>query len=146
MNWNWIPGIRCGPYFFGQPLPVSAGLTLTLLEPSCDGADWQTYRVGDEEARVRVENGVITAVECTLSLCYRGRIELLRLSVNRVDTILGGVLSLERLWGDGTSMYEAESLGLTLWVEDGKVESATVESVLPVATASSSPPYNKAQA
>jgi hypothetical protein len=30
-------------------------------------------------------------------------------------------------WDDGTAMYEAESLGLTLWVEDERVESVTVD-------------------
>lgn len=127
MNWDWIPGIRCGPFQFGKALPSLPNIGLTRLEPSCEDADWQTYRVGDEEARVRVDDGAVTAVECAKSLKYLGRSELLGLSTRAVEALLGEVLVQAKHWGDGTAMYEAENLGLTLWVEAGRVESATVE-------------------
>jgi len=129
MNWDWTPGIRIGPFVFGAPLPRLEDVALTLLEPDCEGADWQTYRVGDEEARVSVEDGVVTAVECMRSLRYLGHRELLGSSPKAAEVLLGEVLVRAKDWSDGTAMYQAESLGLTLWVEDDRVESATVEAV-----------------
>ncbi|WP_146658878.1 hypothetical protein [Enhygromyxa salina] len=127
MNWDWIPGLRCGPFRFGKPLPSLPEIELARLEPSCEGADWHVYRVGDEEARVQVDDGTVTAVECVRSLSYLGSSELLGLSIPAVESLLGRVLVRAEHWGDDTAMYEAQSLGLTLWVEGGRVESTTVE-------------------
>ena len=129
MNWDWIPGVRVGPFFFGAPLPHVEDVELCLLEPDYEDADWQTYRVGDEEARVSVRDGVVTDLECTKSLKYLGRSELLGLSTTAVEALLGKVLVQTEQWDDGTTMYEVESLGLTLWIEGERVESATVEAV-----------------
>jgi hypothetical protein len=127
MNWDWMPGVRCGPFVFDQALPDLVDATLTLLEPACDGADWRSYRVGHEEARVRVQDGVLTAVECVKSLRYLDRDELLGLPIDEVEAIIGEALVRAKHWDDGSAMYEAKRLGLTLWVEDGRVESGTVE-------------------
>ena len=130
MIWSWIPGVLCGPFRFGEPLPPLDIGRLTRLEPSCEGAAWQTYRVGDEEARVRVEDGVVTAVECIQSLKFLGRSELLGLPVRAAQERLGATLVETKRWEDGSAMYEAERLGLTLWVEGERVESATVEACM----------------
>jgi hypothetical protein len=126
INWDWIPGVECGPLRFGEPLPQLAAVEISRLAPDCEEADWQTYRVGDEEARIRVAEGVIVAIECTKSLCYLGRVELLGMSLKAAQTTLGEILALRESW-DEEAMYESENLGLTLWIEGGFIESATVE-------------------
>lgn len=145
MNWHWVPGNRCGPFLFGHALPKLTDLPITLLDPSYDGADWQTYRVGDEEARICVENGIIVTVECVHSLHYQGHGELLGLHVDTANAIFEGALTLEERWDDGTSMYEAENLGLTLWVENGHIESATVGEILRADMTSPPPPDKETQ-
>ncbi len=130
MIWSWIPGVRCGPFYFGEALPSPPNLRLTLLEPAYEGADWRTYRVGDDEARVRVDDDAVAAVECTNSLMYLNQVEILGLSVQAAKNLLGEDLVESRQWDDGTAMLELEKLGLTLWVESGRVESATVEACL----------------
>lgn len=128
MDWNWTPGQQCGPFRFEEPLPSSMSGALTLLEPSCEGADWETYRVGNEEARVYVKDGVVKSLECWESLRYLGRHELIDLSLEAAEAILGEVLTRADQWEDG-AMYEADDLGLTLWIEEGLIESATVNAI-----------------
>lgn len=127
MKWNWVPGATCGEFELGALLEAKTySEPLLLLEPSCDGADWSTYRVGDEEARLRVEDGAVVAVECVRSLLFNGR-EIIGAREADLDDLLGHTPSVKERWTDGSARAELPELGLTLWLEGGIVESATVE-------------------
>lgn len=127
MKWDWVPGARCGEFELGALLeskPYSE--RLVLLEPSYDGAAWSTYRVGDEEARLRVEDGVVVGVECVRSLLLEGR-EIIGAREAEVAELLGCEPTVKQRWSDGNARAEVPELGLTLWFEGGVVESATVD-------------------
>ena len=129
MNTDWMPGVRYGPFEFGEVLPQVEGVPIALLEPDCEAADWQTFRVGEEDARVSVEHGVIASVECVTSIRYLGDVELIGVPVAGLPRGLRTELKLARSWEDGTEMYEVSNLGLTIWSESGRVASVTVEGV-----------------
>ena len=124
-DWLWIPGSRVGPFWFGRPLPSEVPWPVELLPPSMDGAEWKTFRVGDELARVSIEDESVIHVECAASLCFEG-VELVGMEVLDVRRLLSGRLTLVEDELDGSQTWECDGLGLTLWVQDGRVESATV--------------------
>lgn len=125
---DWTPGIACGSFVFGAEFTEAQRAELTLLEPSCEGADWQTYSVGEDTARVSVEDGLITSLECWTSVRYRGH-ELIGVSIDALCQRLGPDLHMTESSEDGYKTYEAPSLGLTAWVEGERVESVTMSAV-----------------
>ena len=128
MSWEWKPGVSVGKLILGESLrPDQLDFPVERLPPSFDEADWETYRIGDELARVSVEDGKIVSVECVSSLRLNGD-ELLGLSIREVNRLLPMAAMLCEVYEDGNERWECEELGLTLWVEDGVVASATVSS------------------
>jgi hypothetical protein len=126
MRWDWIPCVMVGEFKFGERFdPGAYSEEIVLLPPACKGADWQTYRVGDEAARVAVEDGVITRVECVESICFKGT-EMIGLSEEELPAVLGALPQEVDRWPPGNAQLDVEQLGITLWMEDGYVESATV--------------------
>jgi hypothetical protein len=106
MSCDWLPGVRCGGLTFGKPLSTdSLGLTAVLLEPDYEGADWETYALGNQEARVHVKEGNVVSVECMRSLCLRG-VEILGLSHAELPMALGYQPTTTRAWPDGSEMLE----------------------------------------
>lgn len=129
MIWDWLPGVRCGAFTFGKPLNTdNHGLSVVLLEPDYEGADWETYVLGKQEARVHVKEGNVVSVECLRSLRFQG-VEILGLSHAELPMVLGRQPDKRRAWPDGSETLEVADLGLTLWSEQGRVESATVEPI-----------------
>jgi hypothetical protein len=129
MSWDWLPGVRCGGLAFGKPLSTdNLGLPAVLLEPDYEGADWETYVLGNQEARVHVKEGNVVSIECMHSLCFRG-VEILGLSHAELRVALGYQPEKTRAWPDGSEMLEVAELGITLWSEHGRIESATVEPI-----------------
>lgn len=127
MKWDWVPGATCGEFELGALLQSKTySEPVVLLEPAYDGADWSTYRVGDEEARVRVKAGVVVDVECWRSLLLDGR-EIIGARETDLDQLLGHAPSVKERAPDGDARAEMPELGLTLWLEGGVVESATVD-------------------
>jgi hypothetical protein len=130
MNWEWVPGRNCGEFQLGVALASNTYTEpVVRLPPSCDGADWVNYRVGNEEARVRVENGIIVGVECVRSLLLHGQ-EIIGLQQAELGDVLGRSPEVAQRWDDGSARLEVPELGLTLWLESGVVESATVEAAI----------------
>jgi hypothetical protein len=128
MSWDWQPGVSIGRLFFGGELsPDSLGVPVERLPPSCEEADWETYRIGDEQGRISVDSGKIVSVECAASLRLDDN-ELLGLSISEVNHLLPRPAVLCEAYEDGDERWECEELGLILWVEDGVVASATVSS------------------
>jgi hypothetical protein len=125
VNWDWTPCISVGEFKFGERFePKKYSAEVALLEPDCEGAEWETYRVGDEEARVAVWDGVITSVECWHSMRFNG-VEILGLSEEELPGVLGSVPQEKDRWPGGAQL-NVEQLGITLWIEEDYVESATV--------------------
>lgn len=128
MYWDWKPGVSVGKLIFGGSLrPDSLDFPIERLPPSFDEADWETYRIGDELGRFSVEDGKIVSVECVESLRLNDH-ELLGLSISEMNHLLPKAAMLCETYEDGDERWECEELGLTLWVEDGVVASATVSS------------------
>jgi hypothetical protein len=126
MKWDWMPGARCGEFELGAPLKSKTySEPLVLLEPAYDEADWSTYKVGDEEARLRVEDGIVVGVECVRSLLLNGR-EIIGAREADLDELLGYAPSIKDRT-DCDARAEVPELGLALWLERGVVESATVD-------------------
>lgn len=128
-DWTWIPGVRVGPFRFGEALPIQSPWKLELLPPSMEEATWQTFRVADEAARVCVEDGNVEYVECVASLVYEER-EIIGMSIREVQGLLSAPLRLSKAYVDGAQTWECVELGLTLWVESGCIESVTVGLIL----------------
>lgn len=130
MKWDWVPGVRCGEFRLGKTVSRKGySLRVVRLEPSCEGADWETYRVGREEARVRVQDGIVVGVECVRSCLFDGA-ELIGMKRRMISSVIGTSPKRKRRWSDGSEMLEVSELGLTLWMENGQVESVTVELIL----------------
>lgn len=128
MSWDWKPGVSVGKLVFGGALhPDSLDVAVERLPPSSDEADWETYRIGDEQGRISVDDGKIISVECVESLQLDGN-ELLGLSISEMNRLLPKAAVLCEAYEDGDERWECEELGLVLWVEDGVVASATVSS------------------
>ena len=126
-SWDWIPGVAVGELIFGAVLhPDDFDFHLELL-PRDDGTDWDTYRMEDEMARISTEEGRIISVECVTSLKLDDH-ELLGCEVSEVNHFLPTPATLHTVYECGDERWECEKLGLTLWVENGVVESATVSS------------------
>lgn len=125
-SWNWNPGVSIGELFFGAEWhPETFAFRFERLPPSCEEADWDTYRIEDEMARVSVKDGRIVSVECVASLELNDR-ELLGLSVSDANGLLPGPVILREVYEDGSELWECEELGLMAWVEDGVIASATL--------------------
>jgi hypothetical protein len=125
MNWDWIPCVMVGEFKFGESFePKKYSADIVPLGPPFEGAEWESYRVGDKDAHVSVQDGVITSVECWNSIRFNGT-EILGLSEGDIPRILGFVPQEKDRWPGGMQL-NIEHLGITLWIEEGYVESATV--------------------
>jgi len=128
ISWDWNPGVSVGALIFEAALvPEILGVHVERLQPSCDEADWERYRIGDELARVSPADGKIISVECFHYLKWNGN-ELLGLRVDDVNHLLPRATTLREVYDDGDELWECDELGLMLWVENGIVASATVSS------------------
>ena len=83
------------------------------------------FAVGDEEARLAIEDGRVTSIECFTSLLFEGN-ELIGAKITEVSKWLPGSLMLAVDYKDGSQRWEADELGLMIWTEDGFVESVAI--------------------
>lgn len=128
MNWDWQPGLACGPFVFGEPLPAaSEELSIEDLGWSDDGTGWDSYAIQKDQGTVHVAEGRIVAVECWQSLRYLG-IDLLGLRLAELQTLFGDKLKSGPLVGDSQG-FEVDELGAAFWIEDECVASVSVNAV-----------------
>ena len=128
-NWEWIPNQRIGPFVFGQPIPKECLKLVEKLEPDCENADWETYAVFVEEgkpnvARAHVENGEVVTVEVKDTCSYLSR-NLIGMKTSEVQLLVGGKWTIESKWTNGCQI-DNDALGISIWDEDGVVESVTI--------------------
>jgi hypothetical protein len=125
-SWGWRPGKSVGPFRFGSDAtPAIERFGLRKLEPDCAGAYWDTYEIPGHESRISTEDGKISSVNCWDSLHYQG-LDILRLDLDRVRSMLGPEEGAEPVGEDAIAVYY-NSLGLTLWIYEGRIESTTCE-------------------
>lgn len=125
-SWEWRPGRSVGPFRFGSDAnAVIERFGLCKLEPDCPGAYWETYEIPGHESRISTEGGKISSINCWDRLSYKG-FDLLTLTINEARAILGPEEQAESV-GEGAMAVYYNSLGLTLWTSDGKIESATCD-------------------
>jgi hypothetical protein len=127
LRWSWIPGKSVGPFSFGE-LVDTAIRDFGLVRLSEEGYltdDWDTYEIPGYESRVFVVNGVIENVLCCDSLLYKGS-DLIGLTLVEATSVLGKEDEVKKDMGPWDAVYYFES-GLTLWIANGVVESATCE-------------------
>lgn len=130
LSWVWVPGKRVGPFQFGEKARIVVEkYGLIKLEADSPVAYWETYAVPEYESRVFVENGEVVSVLCGDSLVYEG-VELLGLPLGRVREVLGQESQLEKNVGVGDAVYH-DRLGLTLWIANGVVRTATCDPLEP---------------
>jgi hypothetical protein len=124
MSWNWEPGVCLGPFVFGQALPENrAELGLEDLGWSDDGTGWESFSAQDGAYTVHVAAGKIVALECWSKLLFRGQ-NLVGLTQAEVQTLLGdGELAMK------VGSLDWNAMGLSLWMEGGSVESASLTQV-----------------
>jgi len=126
--WTWVPGKSVSFFHFGLPMPPNLPWEIVRLPPDVEDADWLTFRVGNELARVYLEHGVISDIECSVSLLLEGD-ELLGRTIEDFNRRLPVTTTLKETYLDGTEVWPCDALGLTAWVKNGRVESATVAGV-----------------
>ncbi|NJO15539.1 MAG: hypothetical protein HC877_07280 [Thioploca sp.] len=95
---------------------------LKKLEPACQTATWETYEFPNEEARIFVEDSYIDRIGCFNKLYYNGK-NLIGMTSSEIYIILGNPDDIDEMdiWGIS---FNYKSLALSLFLEDGRVESA----------------------
>src|SRR5436309_492578 len=117
ITWEWVPGIRVGPFVFeSNAEDVVRKFGLIRLPPDCRSADWITFEIPGYESRVLVEAGKIVDVLCADELKYQD-VNLLGMPLEEIRRFLGPEEELEENAGlDSAAHYPR--LGLTLWLLD----------------------------
>lgn len=128
--WNWKPGVAVGPFRIGSNASdVIDQHGLRKLEPDCRGAFWDTYRIPGTNSSITVEEDKISSVACWDHLWFRGN-DIICLDMHGVNSVLGPFSQTEdHPYVKGTQVFYYRALGLTLFVSDGKVESATCDEI-----------------
>ncbi|WP_406697891.1 hypothetical protein V5E97_03465 [Singulisphaera sp. Ch08] len=126
-SWEWIPGKSVGPFQFGaKARAVIARFALRKLEPACPDADWDTYEIPGRESCLSTEDDRISSINCWDHLYYKDS-DILTLSRDEARALLGPEEESEPLGETSLMAVYYHSLGLTLWIEDGWIKSATCE-------------------
>jgi hypothetical protein len=126
ISWLWIPGESVGPFRFGEEAEgVLVSYKLVKLEPDCQGASWDTYEIPAYKTKLYVEDGRIINVLCEDELYYRG-VNLIGLSLEETRAFLGPEDEYVQKISLGDAAYY-HRLGLTLWIVDGIIDTATCE-------------------
>ena len=128
ISWDWIPGEALGPFRFGEEVDtVIRQYGLRKLDRGGPAEYWDTYEVPSYHSKVTVEGGKIASVLCEDAICFR-KTDLLGLPLPQVREVLGQEDEFVENVGLGDAAYY-HRLGLTLWVVNGVVDSATCELV-----------------
>jgi hypothetical protein len=127
MKREWTPGVSVGEFRFGARFdPKDHPGEINLLEPAFEGDELETYSI-DHEAYVSLHDGVIVSVECFRSMTFNGN-EIIGVLEERLQEILGFVPEEIDRTDDG-ARFDVSALGIILWIEGGRVESAEVEPI-----------------
>jgi hypothetical protein len=126
ISWLWVPGESVGPFSFGHNIErIVRDVGLVKLEGEYLREEWDTFAVPGNESRVYADGGVVSSILCCDSLMFGG-IEILGLMMDEVRAILGEEDEIRKQMGPWDAVYYYR-LGLTLWIADSVVESATCE-------------------
>lgn len=126
-SWMWIPGKSVGPFQFGaEARTVIHQFGLRKLEPACLNAFWDTYEIPGLESRISTEQDRISSINCWDRLFYH-KVDILTLNLDEVRFILGPEEEAESIGETALMAVYYRHLGLTLWTENGWVNSATCE-------------------
>jgi len=123
IDWTWTGPGRLEPDVLGEEpgkLPLAAAVV--RMEDDDRGPRSSAYRIGDEETYLFAEDGRITHVEFSDRLMIAGRDVIDAPEEEIIALVAARCGSPER--GDGH--VEWRECGLTMWFEDGLVESVMV--------------------
>jgi len=126
ISWDWNPGVAVGPFQFGSDAgDVIARFGLRKLEPDCFSAFWDSYEIPDCESSISVEDNKIASVECYDHLYHKSK-DILSLDISHARSILGPETKSEvHPYVEGILVVYYDDLGLTLFVDGERIESAT---------------------
>lgn len=128
VSWHLIPGKSLGPIVFGgRAKNFIRRLRLRRLPPAYDEADWESWKVPRHKVNVYTKDGQITDV-LTHESCIVDGWELIHATLKEVRKNLGRESEYRRDWGAGDAAFY-DHLGLTLWLEQGRVTSVSSEQV-----------------
>jgi hypothetical protein len=125
-SWDWMPGISVGPFQFGSDASaVIERLGLRKREPDCSGAFWESYEIPGHESGVTTEDNKISSVSCYEHLWYNS-FDILNMNIYQARLILGlEEKSMPHPYVEGTLVVYYDRLGLTLFIDNGRIKSAT---------------------
>lgn len=130
-NWEWSPSNGVGPLKYGALIQdYLSEYPIRLLEPEgSDVTGWGTYEIENSDKTIWTEEGKIVSIRCDEYFVYKGnnliglsKIECIAYLQRQPDEVGEGVL-----FEDGTVQkpLEFDELGLEVWLEDGKIVSAS---------------------
>ncbi|SIO41454.1 hypothetical protein SAMN05444166_4509 [Singulisphaera sp. GP187] len=126
-SWEWIPGKSVGPFQLGaEANAVIDRFALRKLETAYPNADSDTYEIPGHESWISTEDDTISSINCWDRLDYKNA-DILTLSLDEARALLGPEEESEPLGETALMAVYYHSLGLTLWIEDGWIKSATCE-------------------
>lgn len=122
MRWEWVPGRSIGPLRFGEALEAASLPFAVRLVDRED--EMTTFEVLEDGSRIATEDGIVVFVECVTSCVLRER-NLVGMPPSEAQRWIGGSWTVADENPLGRQL-DCEELGITLWEEEGRVESVTM--------------------